>query len=131
MTREVTVHTKAGKFQQEIVVGEHRLVADEPKDLGGEDAGLAPHEWVLAGLGACTSMTVKMYADRKGWALRSVDVRLSGERTGNGYQIQRKVRFEGDLDEEQRKRLIEIAEKCPVHKTLSGTIEIVTSGEVE
>lgn len=131
MTREVTVTTKQGKFQQDVVVGEHRLVADEPVAAGGEDAGPTPHEWLLAALGACTSMTVKMYADRKGWPLRHVEVKLTGERTTEGYAIKRVCRFEGDLDDEQRARLVEIAEKCPVHKTLSGKIAIATSGEVE
>jgi putative redox protein len=124
MMREATVHTGNGKHRQEIDIESHHLVADEPKDVGGDDAGPSPHDFLLAALGSCTSMTVKMYADRKGWPLKSVEVKLSQEKVGDVHVIKRHIRFEGDLDNDQRARLLEIANKCPVHKTLSGEIRI-------
>ena len=125
--RSVRVHTDQGKFRQRIKVGGHVLVADEPEKNGGNDGGPEPHEFVLAGLGACTSMTVKLYADGKGWPLRSVDVTVEGHHDDTRvFTIARTIVFEGELSDEQRKRLLEIANKCPVHKTLSGTIRIDT-----
>lgn len=124
--REVSVSTASGKFQQRVRVAGApgiEVVADEPRAVGGDDAGLAPHELVLAGLGACTSMTVKMYAERKGWPLQRVEVKLSATR-GEAFVIQRNIALHGPLDDEQRARLLEIANKCPVHKTLSGEIRI-------
>jgi putative redox protein len=125
--RDATVHTAAtGKHRQEIAIGPHRLSADEPADAGGDDAGPAPHDFLLAALGACTSMTVKMYADRKGWKLRAVEVRLAQEKVDGVHVMRRSVRLDGDLSEEERARLLEIANKCPVHKTLTGEIRIET-----
>jgi putative redox protein len=125
MTRPVTVSTAlSGKHRQDVSVGPHNLLGDEPVDAGGDDAGPSPHEYLLAALGTCTSMTVKMYADRKGWPLKSVRVDLSGARVGDVYVIQRTIHVDGALDATQQARLMEIAEKCPVHKTLTGTIEI-------
>jgi putative redox protein len=122
--REATVRTKQGKFQQDIEIGKHRMVGDEPTENGGDDAGPAPHDFLLAALGSCTSMTVKMYADRKGWPLKSVEVRLSQAKENDVHVIKRHIQFEGDLSDEQRARLLEIAGKCPVHKTLTGEIRI-------
>jgi putative redox protein len=125
MTRPVVVSTSfPGKFRQSVTIGAHSLVADEAKEVGGDDAGPDPHEYLLAALGACTSMTVKMYADRKGWPLRSVRVQVVGARKDQGYLITRTIHVEGDLDAEQHARILDIANKCPVHKTLTGTIEI-------
>jgi len=122
--REVTVRTKSGKFTQSIEVGPHRLVGDEPASMGGEDEGPSPFELLLASLGTCTSMTIKMYADRKALPLSRVEVRLSQEKTSEALVIRRAIELEGDLNEEQRARLLEIANKCPVHKALTGTIRI-------
>ena len=128
MSREVVVLTELGhKFTQHVEVGPHRLRADEPTELAGEDLGPAPHDWVLAGLGACTSMTIKMYAERKGWPVERVRVTLTHAHEGGTWIIQRGIELFGPLDEEQRKRLIEIANKCPVHKSLSGPIRIDTA----
>ena len=103
------------------------LTADEPTANGGNDVGPEPHEFLLVGLGACTSMTVKLYADGKGWPLRSVDVTVEGHHDDTRtFLINRTISFEGDLSEEQRHRLLEIANKCPVHRTLTGTIRIET-----
>lgn len=124
--RELEVRTAAGKFGQKIQVGPHALAADESKDEMGDDTGPAPHELLLAALGSCTSMTVKVYADRKGWPLESVHVRLNGRHEEGGFLIERTLQLEGALSGEQKTRLVEIAEKCPVAKTLKGTIRIST-----
>jgi putative redox protein len=126
--RPVTVTTAAGKFGQRIEIGNHVLPADEPQASGGDDTGPAPHELLLSALGACTSMTVKVYADRKAWPLRTVTVHLTGQKAADGaYEIDRKIVLDGDLDAEQRARLLEIAGKCPVHRTLTGEIRIATA----
>ncbi|MGZ3448388.1 MAG: OsmC family protein [Polyangiales bacterium] len=122
--REVTSRTGSGKFGQTIAVGPHTLVADEPLADGGADTGPKPHEFLLAALASCTSMTVKMYADRKGWPLETIEVAVSMEAAAGVTRLRRKITLNGPLDDEQRKRLLEIANKCPVHKTLLGKIEI-------
>jgi putative redox protein len=127
MSRPVTVATAlSGKFRQNISIGPHHLLGDQTADAGGDDAGPDPHELLLAALGSCTSMTMKLYADRKGWALKSVRVDVSGDRVGEAYVIQRTIHVDGDLDATQRERLLDIANKCPVHRTLTGKIEIKT-----
>ena len=122
--REVTVGWADGKFAQDIRVGSHLLRADEEAEKGGADTGAAPHELLLAALGSCTAMTLKAYADRKGWPLRDVQVKLSAANRDGSFVISRHLELDGDLDAEQRARLNEIADKCPVHRTLSGTIVI-------
>jgi putative redox protein len=123
--RDVDVETKQGKFQQMVKVGPHTLTGDEPTELGGEDGGPAPHEYLLTALGTCTSMTVKMYADRKGWKVDHVHVHLTMEKLADGGTVLRRtLELRGDLDDEKRARLLEIAGKCPVHKTLSGKLEL-------
>ena len=124
--RNVTVGWADGKFAQDISVAGHRLRADEQIDKGGADTGATPHELLLAALGSCTAMTLKVYADRKGWPLRDVHVNLTGANADGGYVITRALTIDGDLDAEQRQRLVEIADKCPVHKTLMGEIAITT-----
>lgn len=108
----------------------HRLRADEEREKRGEDTGAAPHELLLAALGACTAMTLKVYAERKGWPLKDVRVTLNGNHVDGTFVIARELAFEGDLDAEQRQRLTEIADKCPVHKTLLGEITITTKAAV-
>jgi putative redox protein len=125
--RPVTVTSTATTYAQDIAIGNHDLRADEPEAEGGTDTGPEPHELLLAALGSCTSMTLKVYSARKGWPLGDVRVLLGGTSADGKYVITRQISMTGDLDAEQRKRLIEIADKCPVHKTLSGTIEIQTS----
>ena len=122
--REITVFTAGGKFKQAVRVGPHELVSDEPVANGGGDEGPAPHELLLAALGSCTSMTIRMYAERKGWPLGRVEVSVSGAREEQSFRIRRRIRLDGELSDEQRLRLLEIANKCPVHRTLSGTILI-------
>lgn len=128
-----------GKFAVEIAVGPNTLVADEPEALGGNDLGPRPHELLLAGLGACTAMTLRMYADRKGIALKRVSVHLAHRKIkaadcpdcvtkeGEVEEMTREIHLDGDLDAATRARLLEIANKCPVHKTLTGEIKIRTT----
>lgn len=130
--------TRRGQFQQEITSGAHRLLADEPANVGGLDSGPGPYDLLLAALGACTSMTLRLYADRKKLPLTRVQVRLRHGRiyakdcaeceTKEGMidRIDRVIMLEGDLDAEQRARLMEIADKCPVHRTLKSEIDIRT-----
>jgi putative redox protein len=135
----VTVtETGSGAYTQEITAGQHRLFADEPPPVG-EDVGPTPYDLLLAGLGACTSMTVRMYANRKGWPLENVRVTLRHSRihaedcaeceTKKGWisHIDRTIELTGDLDAEQRERLMAIAERCPVHQTLTSEIDITTT----
>ena len=134
----IVTETGAGGYTRQIAAGRHRLVADEPSPVG-DDTGPTPYDLVLAGLGACTSMTVRMYADRKRWPLEKVQVTLRHSRihakdcatceTTNGYidQIDCDVELTGDLDDTQRQRLLHIAERCPVHQTLTSEVRITTS----
>ncbi len=135
----VVRETGGGKFQQEILSGPHRFLADEPVKLGGLDSGPGPYDLLLAGLGACTSMTLRLYADSKKLPLDRVTVRLAHNKihaedcanceTKEGMvdRIDRNITLEGTLDVEQRRRLMEIADKCPVHRTLKSEIEIRTA----
>lgn len=127
-----------GTYTQQITLGNHRLVADEPRPIG-DDAGPTPYDLLLAGLGACTSMTVRMYANRKCWPLDEVRVTLRHSRihaedclhceTKKGWidHIDRDVELIGPLDDDQRQQLLHIAERCPVHQTLNSEIDIATS----
>jgi putative redox protein len=127
-----------GTYTQQITAGHHRLVADEPRPIG-DDAGPNPYDLVLAGLGACTSMTLRMYADRKGWPLDSISVTLRHSRihaedcahceTTKGWigHIDRDIELTGALDDSQRQRLLQIADQCPVHQTLTSEIDISTA----
>lgn len=122
----VVADTGEGRWTQAVMIGRHVLRADEPLDEGGDDFGPAPHEFLLAALGTCTAMTVKMVAVRKGWPLEHVEVRLRRGKLDDATLIIRDIILDGPLDEAQRKKLLEIAEKCPVHKTLTGEIKIVS-----
>jgi uncharacterized OsmC-like protein/fermentation-respiration switch protein FrsA (DUF1100 family) len=134
----VVRETRNSKFQQTISIGPHRLLADEPVAAGGEDTGLGPYDFVLAGLGACTSMTMRLYAERKSLPLERTTVTLKHgkihaqdcaeceTKAGMLDQIDLVIAMEGDLDAEQRKKLMEIADKCPVHRTLTSEVRIVT-----
>lgn len=124
--RDVRVASDGTKFGQDITIGTHRLRADEAADQGGGETGMGPHELLLSALGACTSMTLRMYAARKGWPLTSVHVALGGGPIDGKYAITREISMTGDLDAEQRQRLLEIADKCPVHRTLTGEVVIQT-----
>ena len=125
-------------FAQEIIAGPHQFASDEPTSVGGTDSGPTPYDLLLAGLGSCTSMTIAMYARRKQWALERVTVRLRHSRVhaedcadcetrpASLTLIERDIELEGILDEEQRARLLAIANRCPVHLTLTSQMDIRT-----
>jgi len=126
------------KYKTIIVTGNHELIADEPVPIG-QDLGPNPYDFLLTALGACVTMTLRMYADRKGWDLEEVQVHLEQSRvyakdceeceSEDGYVhiIEKKLKFIGELTEEQIQRLLEISDKCPVHKTLTNEIKIITT----
>jgi len=132
----VVAESGTGKYAQSVQLGRHRFTADEPASAGGADTGPNPYDYLLAGLGACTSMTLRMYAELKKLPLRRVHVRLSHRkvhaqdcadcqtREGRIDEIERVITLEGELSAEQRQRLLEIANRCPVHRTLTSEIKI-------
>jgi len=123
---QVTTHRGAGLLQQVIEIGPHQVLTDAPVASGGEGSGPAPHDLLAAALAACTTLTVNLYARRKGWKLDEVLVTVDHGQDGAAYGFQRSIRLLGDLGVEERERLLDIANKCPVHKTLSGQIAIRT-----
>ncbi len=138
MDGEVIAHIGEEHYRSDIYAGPHRITADEPRDAGGSDTGTNPYGLLTAALGACTTITVRMYADRKQWPLKGITVRLKHDKIyakdceecetkeGKVDSFERELEFEGDLTPEQRQRLLEIADKCPVHNTLSHVSRIVT-----
>ncbi|UXP33402.1 bifunctional alpha/beta hydrolase/OsmC family protein [Reichenbachiella agarivorans] len=135
---QVVVQTGREPYVTEILAGQHALRADEPLDLGGQNFGPSPYDLLLSSLGACTAMTLRMYADRKGWNLEQVDVHLnhktdfpvaceSCDPKVKVDHISREIEIHGNLDEAQRQKLLEIANKCPIHKTLHNHVELKTS----
>ncbi|HEY1542142.1 MAG TPA: bifunctional alpha/beta hydrolase/OsmC family protein [Xanthobacteraceae bacterium] len=134
----IVAETRESKFQQSVTIGPHHFLADEPVAAGGLDSGPSPYEWLLAGLGACTAMTLRIYADFKALPLEQVSVRLTHSKIhatdcaecetkeGKLDRIDRAITLTGQLDEAQRARLLEIADKCPVHRTLTSEIDIRT-----
>jgi putative redox protein len=118
----------------DVQIGPHRLRLDEPLSTpGGTDTGAEPLEVLLAALGACETITMRMYAARKGWALRHADVQLSASNIDGVYVIRRQLTIDGDLDEGQRARLREIANRCPVHRILMNEVRVedVSTASVE
>jgi putative redox protein len=135
----VIVRGAATGFAQEIIAGPHQFASDEPTSVGGTDSGPTPYDLLLAGLGSCTSMTIAMYARRKKWALERVTVRLRHSsvhaedcvacetRTGKLTLIERDIELEGVLDQQQRAQLLAMANRCPVHQTLTSQMNIRTT----
>ncbi len=138
--KQAVVRIGAKGFTTEVQAGRHRFLADEPVEVGGDDLGPTPYDLLVASLGVCTAMTMRMYADRKNWPLNEIRVHLQHEKVYEEDQaaamegarkidqIERHIEIEGDLNEEQRKKLMEIADRCPVHRTLHEEIRVVTKG---
>jgi putative redox protein len=134
----VIVRGGGAGFAQEIEIGPHRLKGDEPLAFGGTDTGPSPYDFLLAALGTCTSMTISLYARRKGWPLENVTVSLHHSKihatdcaecetkVGRIDRIEREIQLTGALTNEQRAKLMEIADRCPVHQTLTSEINIRT-----
>lgn len=131
MSHVVVAEARIGKehYKTEISIRQHQLLGDEPLDNGGQDLGPSPFEYILSGLATCTLATLRMYADRKEMDLEGVDIKLSLHVEKNGLEqvtyIERELTVHGNISEEQRKRLVEIADKCPVHKMLTHETRIV------
>ena len=128
MSKITSVHTSISeeKYYSKIAAGAHVLIADEPANEGGADLGPTPIQLLAGSLGSCTTITLRMYADRKGWPLQGADGDVTIDRTTTQASIQRKIRLHGPLDETQRARLMQVADACPVHKMLSAAIAITT-----
>ncbi len=133
MTQVLVKTAGSEKFQQQITAGNHSFVVDIPKDKGGEESGPDPHELLLGSLGACTSITLQMYAKRKGWDLKNVSVKLTEEEIDDPQEqgkkltkITRDIHVDGNLTQEQIDALRTVADKCPIHKILSGPKQIAT-----
>ena len=128
-TINVNAVTKREKYKTIISSETNQLIADEPITEGGTDLGFSPYELLAGALASCTSITLRMYADRKEWDIDEikVDVQFSRDSTTNSASFQRTISYVGNLKSSQKERLIAIANACPVHKTLSGTISIETN----
>lgn len=114
------------RFRYDIGIRQFQLTADEPIEIGGTDAGPTPTELVFSGLGACKAITLEMYAARKDWPLDAVDAQVEVAQVDRRYRVRVQLTLTGDLSEEQRERLLEISNKCPVHKLLTPGTEIET-----
>ena len=126
---EIKVHRGAGKLQHIIDIGKHHILTDETPEVGGEDTGPAPHDLLAASLGACTALTVTLYARHKAFDLQDVRVRIEHAQQGDTYVFTRHLHYVGQLDDAQRARLTAVANKCPIHKLLSGQFNIITTEE--
>jgi putative redox protein len=131
-TEQITAITELDEshYKTKIYAGGHFIYADEPLSLGGTDEGMSPAALLLASLGSCTAITLRMYADRKAYKLTAIKIELAiapEDAINEGTVINRIIHLAGDLDEEERKRLIQIADKCPIHKMLANPIQVVTT----
>lgn len=134
----IACETGGGGFALDLMAGPHRLQADEPKAAGGDDTGPSPYELLGAALAACTAMTLRMYAGHKGWTVGDISVVVRHDKvhaedcadceSGRGRidRFERVIEIAGDLDEDKRGRLLDIADKCPVHRTLHGEVQVTT-----
>lgn len=126
----VTVTSTGTPWRVDIADGTHRWLADEPAGAGGGDAGPSPTQLLCSSLGACTTITVQMYAARKHWPLEGIEVTVTmnaaGKPADGATELKREIVLRGTLDAEQRERLLDIANKCPIHKVLSGAVRIAT-----
>lgn len=126
MSNKAKATIRVEKFRTQIETDNHNFIADEPIDLGGNDLGPNPGEFLSTALAACSVITMKMYAERKGWELEEaiVDVGYERDAKENTTRFTKKVELKGNLDEKQRKRLFEIAARCPIHRSLENPVEI-------
>jgi putative redox protein len=124
---QVRVRHESGKLRQELFIGRHHLVADELIEQGGEDTGPSPFDFLASALGACTAMTLRMYAQRKSWPLENAEIVVTLSKASDATKFDRIIELKGALSTEQKARLLEIANRCPVHKALTGKIEIKTA----
>ena len=124
--RKVETQFGSGAYEQHITVGSHHLLSDVDASKGGGDSSPSPHEYLAAALAACTGMTLKMYASRKSWGLENAIVTVDINRVDDVERFTRDITLVGNLDAEQTARLMDIADKCPVHKALIGTITVET-----
>lgn len=126
MSNKAKATIRVEKFRTQIETDDHNFIADEPIDLGGNDLGPNPGEFLSTALASCSVITMKMYAERKGWELEEAIVEVDYERDAkdNTTRFTKKVELKGNLDEEQRKRLFEIAARCPIHRSLENPVEI-------
>lgn len=125
----IATETGRGRFEVEISTGGVQFLADEPEDVGGMGSGPTPYQILASALAACTTMTLRLYADRKGWSIKDLRTAVGHYREEGNTQpdvFVRRISFTGELDAEQRERLIEIADRCPVHNTLRGGVRIET-----
>ncbi len=122
----VTATIARDPYKTELVTGRHHLIADEPPEIGGKSLGPGPGEFLLLSLASCTAITLRMYADRKQWPVEKIRVEVSSDKIGGATIFTRHIYFDGTLDQGQRDRLLQIANACPVHKTLTNPIEIKT-----
>jgi putative redox protein len=123
---EVTTHRGTGPLQQVITIGPHTLLTDASREAGGEASGPLPHDLLAAALAACTTLTLNLYARRKGWKLDEVRVAVTHGQEGDAYALHRRIELAGELGAAEKERLMAIVDQCPVHKTLSGRIAITT-----
>ena len=121
-----TAKAPVGTIAQKIEIGPHAVIADTGRDAGGEDLGADPHELLDAALAACTALTLTLYARHKGIKLAALEVEVDHEESEGVYRMRRDIHVRGEISAEQRARMLEIANKCPVHRTLSGSFEIVS-----
>ena len=126
MSNKAKAIIRTDKYRTQIETDDHHFIADEPIDLGGNDLGPNPGEYLSSALAACTTITMKMYAERKGWELEEAIVEVDYERDAkdNTTRFTKKIELKGNLDEDQKKRLFEIAARCPIHRILENPIEI-------
>lgn len=122
----MVVSSTGDRFRHDVAVREFALTVDEPVELGGTNEGPTPTELVFSGLGSCKAITLKMYADRKGWPLAAVDAEIWVEQVERRYRVRVQLKLVGELSEAQQQRLLEISNRCPVHKLLADSVEIET-----
>lgn len=116
-----------GKMKHEILVGSHHLISDVSVQEGGENLGPSPHDYLAVALASCTAITLRMYATRKGWPLISADTTVNLDHQKTVVKFDRQIHLVGELSEEQKIRLLDIANHCPIHQALTGKIEVISS----